>query len=78
MTQITTSRFISLFEQRAEYAGASVQNKREFKYEKVGLGLLFWPGIIVNESRSSKNQDSLDDRIVHLTNLYSKKCLTES
>jgi outer membrane murein-binding lipoprotein Lpp len=46
--------------------------------KNVGLGLLFWPGIIVNESRSSKNQDSLDDRIVHLTNLYSQKCLTES
>ena len=46
--------------------------------KNVGLGLLFWPGIIVNESRSNKNQDSLDDRIVHLTNLYSKKCLTES
>ena len=46
--------------------------------KNVGLGLLFWPGILVNEARSSKNQDSLDDRIVHLTNLYSKKCLTES
>jgi len=46
--------------------------------KNVGLGLLFWPGIIVNEVRSNKNQDSIDDRIVHLTNLYSQKCLSKS
>lgn len=43
--------------------------------KNIGLGLLFWPGIIVNEVRSNKNQDSIDARIEHLTKLYSKKCL---
>ena len=43
--------------------------------KNIGLGLVFWPGVIVNEVRSSKNQDSIDARIEHLTKLYSKKCL---
>ena len=43
--------------------------------KNVGLALVFWPGIIVNEVRSNKNQDSIDSRIAHLTNLYSNKCL---
>ena len=45
--------------------------------KNVALGVLFWPGIIVNEVRSNKNQDSIDDRVVHLTNLYSQKCLAD-
>ena len=45
--------------------------------KNVALGLVFWPGIIVNEVRSNKNQDSIDDRVVHLTALYSQKCLTD-
>ena len=43
--------------------------------KNVGLAFLFWPGIIVNEVRSNKNQDSIDARIEHLTKLYTKKCL---
>jgi len=43
--------------------------------KNVGLAFLFWPGIIVNEVRSNKNQDSIDARIEHLTKLYSKKCI---
>ena len=43
--------------------------------KNVGLAFLFWPGIIVNEVRSNKNQDSIDSRIEHLTKLYTKKCL---
>ena len=43
--------------------------------KNVGLAFLFWPGIIVNEVRSNKNQDSIDSRIEHLTKLYTKKCI---
>ena len=43
--------------------------------KNIGLAFLFWPGIIVNEVRSNKNQDSIDGRIEHLTKLYTKKCL---
>lgn len=45
--------------------------------KNVGLAVVFWPGIIVNEVRANKNQDSIDARIEHLTSLYSSKCLTE-
>jgi hypothetical protein len=41
----------------------------------VGLAIVFWPGIIVNEVRANKNQDSIDDRIEHLTTLYVDKCI---
>ena len=41
----------------------------------VGLALVFWPGIIVNEVRANKNQDSIDDRTEHLTSLYVGKCV---
>jgi hypothetical protein len=44
----------------------------------VGLALVFWPGIIVNEVRANKNQDSIDDRIDHLTGLYVEKCVGNS
>lgn len=44
----------------------------------VGLALVFWPGIIVNEVRANKNQDSIDGRIEHLTNLYVEKCVDQN
>ena len=46
--------------------------------KNVGLALVFWPGIIVNEVRSNKNEDSVDSRISHLTNIYNEKCTGEA
>ena len=46
-----------------------------FTGKNVGLALLFWPGIFVNESRAGKNQSSLDNRISHLRILYNDKCM---
>ena len=43
--------------------------------KNVGLAIVFWPGIIVNEVRANKNQDSIDARISHLSALYNAKCL---
>jgi len=43
--------------------------------KNVGMALFFWPGIIVNEVRSNKNQDSVDARIAHLTSVYNGKCV---
>tara|TARA_B110000977_G_C10751656_1_gene367108 strand:- start:68 stop:505 length:438 start_codon:yes stop_codon:yes gene_type:complete len=42
--------------------------------KNVGLAIVFWPGIIVNEVRSNKNEDSVDSRISYLTNIYNGKC----
>lgn len=43
--------------------------------KNVGLAIVFWPGILVNEVRSNKNQDSIDARISNLSALYNSKCL---
>lgn len=42
--------------------------------ENVGMAVVFWPGIFVNESRANRNQDSIQRRIDHLTELYVQKC----
>lgn len=42
--------------------------------KNIGLAIVFWPGIIVNEVRSNKNQDSIDARISNLTTIYNGKC----
>ena len=55
------------FEQAKEDSGISVKN--------AGMALVFWQGIIVNELRSNKNQDSISARMTHLGGLYNAKCL---
>jgi hypothetical protein len=45
--------------------------------KNVGMALLFWPGIIVNESRANKNEESIDRRLSHLTGLYNAKCIED-
>jgi hypothetical protein len=57
------------FEDAKDDSGVTAKN--------VGLALVFWPGIIVNEVRSNKNQDSISDRVTHLSSLYNRKCLSE-
>jgi hypothetical protein len=42
--------------------------------KNVGLAIVFWPGIIVNEIRSNSNENSIDARIQHLTTVYNDKC----
>ena len=54
------------FEESKDESGVTAKN--------VGLALVFWPGIIVNEVRSNKNQDSISDRVTHLSSLYNEKC----
>lgn len=49
-----------------------------FTGKNVGMAILFWPGIFVNESRASRNQDSVDRRITHLTGIYNRKCLSQT
>ncbi len=45
-----------------------------FTGKNVGMALLFWPGIFVNESRAEKNQSSVQQRVQYLTGLYNNKC----
>ena len=45
-----------------------------FTKKNVGMAILFWPGILVNESRSGENRSSINSRISHLSILYNEKC----
>ena len=58
------------FEDAEDDSGATGKN--------IALGIFFWPGIIVNERQSGRNEDSINDRIVHLNKLYSNNCLVEN
>ncbi len=55
------------FEESREESGVTGGN--------VALAVVFWPGIIVNEMRSSRNQDSIARRAEHLSQIYNAKCL---
>ena len=57
---------------RAEEAARDVDNKTGFSGRNVGLALLFWPGVVVNEVQGSKALDSVEQRIAHLNGLYAK------
>ena len=46
--------------------------------KNIGLAIVFWPGIIVNEVRSNNNEDSISARISHLTTIYNEKCLGDT
>ena len=43
--------------------------------KNVALGIFFWPGIIVNERQAGRNEDSINDRVIHLNTLYVDKCV---
>jgi hypothetical protein len=55
------------FEQAKDESGFTGKN--------VGMAILFWPGIFVNESRASKNESAVQQRVQYLTGLYNTKCL---
>ncbi len=57
------------FEDAKDDSGITAKN--------VGLAIVFWPGIIVNEVRANKNQESIDARVSHLTSIYNRKCLAD-
>jgi hypothetical protein len=46
-----------------------------FTGKNVGMAILFWPGIFINESRASQNQSNVEQRVQYLTGLYNQKCL---
>ena len=45
-----------------------------FTGKNVGMALLFWPGIFVNESRASDNIDSVRRRMDHLNGIRADNC----
>lgn len=62
---------------RAEAAARDVENKTGFSGRNVGLALVFWPGIIVNEVQGSKAIDAAHMRLTRLNELYAQQnCAT--
>ena len=51
---------------RAEAVARDVENKTGFSGRNVGLALVFWPGIVVNEMQGSKAIDSVHLRLARL------------
>jgi hypothetical protein len=46
-----------------------------FTGKNVGMAILFWPGIFVNESRANRNQSAVQQRVQYLTGLYNSNCI---
>lgn len=59
---------------RLELLRDEMSDDSGFTGKNVGMALLFWPGIFVNESRANANVESVDDRINHLNRIRMNKC----
>ena len=42
--------------------------------ENIAMAIFYWPGIISNELQSSRNKNSIQDRVSHITPIYESKC----
>lgn len=63
---------------RVEQARAEIDEKTGFSGRNVGMALLFWPGIIVNESQASSAETAALSRLDRLNTLYYENgCMKE-
>ena len=60
----------------AEFDEAS--DESGFTGRNVATAIFFWPGVIVNEVRVNNNEDSISDRVDHLSELYRDKCVGQN
>jgi len=61
---------------RVEQARADIDSKTGFSGRNVGMALMFWPGIIVNESQAASAESAAMARMDRLNQLYYEKgCL---
>lgn len=51
----------------------NIDDKTGMSGRNVGMALLFWPGIIVNEMNAGDARDRASDRKQHLLGLYDEK-----
>lgn len=54
-------------------AMADIDEKTGFSGRNVGMGLLFWPGIIVNEMNGNKAETAASERMSKMVKLYEEK-----
>ncbi len=56
-----------------------INSKTGMSGRNVGMALLFWPGIIVNQTNASDAKNAANERVNVLGDLYNKKgCSTKS
>ena len=64
---------------RLEDLRRDMDDESGFTGKNVANALLFWPGILVNESRASANVRSVDERISHLNRVRGeRKCFEKT
>ncbi len=54
-----------------------IEKKTGFSGRNVGMGLLFWPGVIVNEYNAGKAEDLAMERSKKLVSMFEKKKCSE-
>lgn len=59
--------------QKMEDLEKDIDSKTGLSGRNVGMALLFWPGIIVNEMNADDARDRASDRKERLMSFYSKK-----
>ncbi len=59
--------------QRVKDVRAKIEKKRGFSPRNVGLGLIFWPGIVINEVTGDTAETEAKEKLVALQNIYAKK-----
>ncbi len=64
--------------EKTEQIKKQIQDKRGFSGRNVGLGLLFWPGVIVNEATGHDAEADANARIAQLRKLYDGKQCSKS
>jgi len=57
---------------------SKIEANRGFSGRNVGLAILFWPGVVINEVTGSTAESEANTRLVALKNLYfEKNCSTQ-
>ena len=59
--------------QQVESIKQDIENKRGLSGRNVGMALLFWPGVLVNEMNGSEAAKLANQRAEKLNDLYIKK-----
>ena len=59
--------------QRAEAAIREVEGKTGLSGRNVGMGLIFWPGIVVNELQGARAIDAANMRVARLRELSDQR-----
>lgn len=71
-SELTCSQIKTELEQLKDMK-KDIYEKRGFSGRNVGMALVFWPGIIVNEMNGSEAEDLVKQRTSKLVKLHAKK-----